>query len=93
MLAGSLLTGSMRLVSTQAFASGAPAGPFVGEVSLVLGKAWIETAGAGRERVTVGTRVHVNDKIHTAGSGHVHVRFVDDALVSVLPDSLLEIVR
>ena len=93
MLAGSLLTGSMLLVSTQAFASGAPAGPFVGEVSLVLGKAWIETAGAGRERVTVGTRVHVNDKIHTAGSGHVHVRFVDDALVSVRPDSLLEIVR
>lgn len=64
----------------------------VGEVSLVLGKAYIKT-GSKQERVHAGTKVKVSDQIITEANGHVHVRFVDDALVSVRPDSKLEIQR
>jgi len=65
----------------------------VGEVSLVLGKAWIEHSGGNRELVKVGTAILPSDRIETATNGHVHIRFVDAALVSVRPSSTLEIVR
>ncbi|MGJ8688758.1 MAG: FecR family protein [Gammaproteobacteria bacterium] len=70
----------------------AETGATVGEVSLVLGKAYIKT-GDKQERVQAGTKVKVSDQIITEANGHVHVRFVDDALVSVRPDSKLEIQR
>jgi len=65
----------------------------VGEVSLVLGKAWISKPGVARELVRIGTVVHASDSIETATNGHVHIRFVDAALVSIRPSSTLEIVR
>src|SRR5690606_10292693 len=65
----------------------------VGNVSLVLGKAWITTPGAGRERIRVGSSISVSDTIETSTNGHVHIRFVDNALVSVRPGSKLEVLR
>jgi hypothetical protein len=65
----------------------------VGEVSLVLGKAYIESPQRDRRRVEVGSSIRVHDQIITGANGHVHVRFVDDALVSVRPNSQLEVVR
>lgn len=65
----------------------------VGEVSLVLGRAWIERAGESRSLIAPGTVVRSSDRIHTESNGHVHIRFVDQALVSVRPDSRLEIVQ
>jgi FecR protein len=65
----------------------------VGEVSLVLGKAYIQAPGEARELIQVGTVISVNDMIETTPNGHVHIRFVDQALVSVRPSSRLEIVR
>lgn len=67
--------------------------PMVGEVSLVLGRAWIESEGKSRKAVTPGTAIRATDRILTDANGHVHIRFVDDALVSVRPDSRLEIVQ
>ena len=67
--------------------------PPVGEVSLVLGRAWIESAGQPRAMIAPGTLVRATDRIQTESNGHVHIRFVDQALVSVRPDSLLEIVQ
>lgn len=69
-----------------------PAAEAVGEVSLVLGRAWLET-GKGRVQINAGTSVRPSDRIVTESNGHVHIRFVDDALVSVRPDSRLEIVQ
>lgn len=66
---------------------------FVGEVSLVVGKAWVQHAGAERERIRKGTRISVLDTIETSNGGHVHVRFIDNALVSVRPASSLEVLR
>jgi hypothetical protein len=65
----------------------------VGEVSLVLGRAWIQSAGQPRALIAPGTIVRQSDRIQTESNGHVHIRFVDQALVSVRPDSLLEIVQ
>jgi hypothetical protein len=65
----------------------------VGEVSLVLGKAYLEMADNSRELIRAGTKINVSDRIVTEANGHVHIRFVDAALVSVRPDSLLEIER
>lgn len=65
----------------------------VGEVSMVLGKATIVAADGHAVPATVGLPIHVSDTIETTGSGHVHIRFVDEALVSVRPLSTLEVVR
>ena len=46
-----------------------------------------------RERIEAGSKVHVGDRVFTEAGGHVHVRFVDDALVSVRPSSTLDVVR
>ena len=65
----------------------------VGQVTLSLGEATIVgTDGVVRELKT-GDSVFEKDLIHTARSGHVHVRFLDDALVSVRPLSKLHILR
>ena len=66
----------------------------MGTVSLVLGRATIES-GSGKLSRTVkpGSQVRVHDQIVTSTNGHVHIRFVDDALISVRPDSRLEITR
>ncbi len=72
----------------------------VGAVSLVLGRAYVERGGlqdpdqkASRQRLKAGDAVRVGDRLYTEAGGHVHVRFVDDALVSVRPSSTLDIVR
>ena len=66
----------------------------VGTVSLVLGKATIESSsGKSSRSVEPGSQVSVHDQIVTSANGHVHIRFVDDALVSVRPNSRLEILR
>lgn len=68
-------------------------GPVVGEVSWLLGKAYREPAMGRRELIAVGMPVYVSDRIITESNGHVHVRFIDDALISVRPGSRLEILR
>lgn len=74
--------------------AGVKAQPIVGTVSLVLGKATIESTFGGRPRTAKpGSQIRVHDQIATTANGHVHIRFVDDALVSVRPDSRLEITR
>ena len=66
---------------------------WVGEASLVLGKASRLTQDGRREPLKRGSRVAEGDQIVTQSNGHVHVRFVDNALVSVRPNSQLTINR
>lgn len=65
----------------------------VGEVSLVVGKAYLIASDKSRQRVKVGTQIRASDQILTKANGHVHIRFIDHAFVSVRPDSRLEITR
>lgn len=63
----------------------------IGEVRMVLGRAYLQTPGQPRQRVRVGTEVKVLDRISTEANGHVYIRFIDEALMSVRPHTRLEI--
>jgi len=65
----------------------------VGTVQLVLGRAYLESPGKRPLRLQSGAEVRAQDSISTESNGHVHVLFVDEALVSVRPGSILEIER
>ena len=43
------------------------------------------------ESLKRGMSVHVGDRVETSANGHVHLRFIDNAALSVRPDSVLEI--
>jgi hypothetical protein len=87
-----LATPTYGLETSEQQQAGAEPAALVGTVSLVLGRA---TIGSGKlsRAVKPGSQVRVHDQIVTSTNGHVHIRFVDDALVSVRPDSRLEITR
>lgn len=65
----------------------------VGEISFVVGKASVISASGKAIAAAVGVKVHVSDRIETDAGSSVHVRFVDDELVSVRQGSTLEIQR
>lgn len=63
----------------------------VGEISLVIGTARLVDAAGTTAAVARGQSVQVGDRIETEEGGHVHLRFVDGAFVSVRPGSRLVI--
>lgn len=64
----------------------------VGEVTLSIGTSEIRRDGQARSvPVGKGSDILPGDVIRTSGSGHVHIRFVDGALVSVRPQSVLHV--
>ena len=83
---------ALGLEPAVANSGGAPE-PAAGQVSMVLGGAWLASPGEERRRISMGMPVAAGDLLQTEPNGHVHIRFIDNALVSVRPDSRLEIVR
>jgi FecR protein len=65
--------------------------PAVGQVSLVIGEAHVVRMDGSRESIRRGSAIQVGDRVETAGNGHVHVRFIDNGVVSVRPESVLEV--
>lgn len=65
--------------------------PPVGRVSLIIGEAHVTRADGQRELLRRGADIQVGDRIQTAANGHVHVRFIDNGVVSVRPESVLEV--
>jgi len=63
----------------------------VGSVTLVLGQAVVFSADGSQQAIRRGFAVAPGDRVETAQGGHVHIRFIDDALVSVRPSSRLVI--
>lgn len=86
-------TAALFLWSVAAQPADAADSAVVGEVSLVLGKAYLVSEGKPRTLVETGSQIRVSDQVLTQTNGHVHIRFVDQALVSVRPDSQLEIIN
>lgn len=68
--------------------AGAVAAP-VGEVTLAIGKAIVRTADHQEQGAVRGLAVRPGDSIETEIGGHVHIRFLDGAMVSVRPLSRL----
>ena len=63
----------------------------VGEITLSVGPVVKTSAQGVVERVTRGSPILPGDRLDTAEGGHVHIRFVDGALVSVRPGSRLTV--
>lgn len=61
----------------------------IGLVTFSLGQASVIRQGGVVEPVRKGSRIMTGDRLETTVGGHVHIRFVDDALVSVRPSSRL----
>lgn len=61
--------------------------PTVGQATLVIGQARIVGVDGMVTAAQVGTPVRVGDKIETQAGGHVYLRFVDGANLSVRPMS------
>lgn len=64
----------------------------VGDVTLVIGSVQVQR-GEQQLPLSRGSSLMVGDSIQTQANGHVHLRFVDGALVSVRPASSLKIVE
>lgn len=64
----------------------------VGDVTLVIGAVQVHR-GEQQLSLSRGSQLLVGDSIQTQANGHVHLRFVDGALVSVRPASSLKIVE
>jgi hypothetical protein len=62
----------------------------VGEVTLTIGKSKIERSTQEAEPQKGGS-VQEGDVIRTTDNGHVHIRFIDGARVSVRPNSVFRI--
>jgi hypothetical protein len=63
----------------------------VGEITLVIGQSAIERNGSEVAQVQKGEKIDQGDVIKTTDSGHVHIRFIDGALISVRPNSIFVI--
>ena len=82
---GACMLAALAYLSPSAFAS-----QVVGEVTLTIGKSKIERS-AGEAEPQKGSSVQEGDIIRTTDNGHVHVRFIDGARVSVRPNSVFRI--
>ncbi|MBJ7551492.1 FecR family protein [Marinomonas ostreistagni] len=71
----------ISLVSANVYAENHAAGV----VSMTIGKAYLNNDTL----IKVGTELNEGDKIETLSNGHVYIRFVDNGLVSIRPDSKL----
>jgi hypothetical protein len=77
-------------IALMCLASVAMASQVVGEVTLTIGKSKIERSTQEAEPQKGGS-VQEGDVIRTSDNGHVHIRFIDGARVSVRPNSVFRI--
>lgn len=82
---------ALTAVLTAGASPAAAAESAVGQVSLLIGEARVVRKGGAVETLRRGSSILVGDRVETAANGHVHVRFIDNAAVSVRPESVLEV--
>lgn len=63
----------------------------VGEVIFAIGEVKVVSSTGSQAALAKGDRVSVGDTFTTGPGGHLHIRFVDQAFVSVRPGSELKI--
>jgi len=61
----------------------------VGKVTLTIGQAVVVSGNGSSALAHSGLSVYQGDRVETAEGGHVHIRFIDGAMVSVRPSSRL----
>ncbi len=93
LLKGGVVAGFMcvaAFMATLLLANPAAAAQVVGEVTLTIGKSRIDRNDGATEPQKGGS-VQEGDVIRTTDNGHVHIRFIDGARVSVRPNSVFRI--
>jgi len=55
----------------------------VGTVGLVLGRVFLEQQRNRVGRLSSGDMIRERDTIVTGSNGHAHIKFIDDALISI----------
>jgi hypothetical protein len=88
--ASSLLKQLFAGIVLSLFSVVAMASQVVGEVTLTIGKSKIERTASEAEPQKGGS-VQEGDVIRTSDNGHVHIKFIDGARVSVRPNSVFRI--
>jgi len=81
----------VAMVGVGQSALAAPSEAVVGQVSLLIGDARVVRKSGAVEALRRGASILVGDRVETSANGHVHVRFIDNAAVSVRPESVLEV--
>lgn len=89
--AGLLASQPVRANPAQGAGVAAVSAVAVGQVSLLIGQVKVLRRDGAVESLKRGMSVHVGDRVETSANGHVHLRFIDNAALSVRPDSVLEI--
>ena len=84
------LVGFAMGMALMCLASMAMATQVIGEVTLTIGKSKIERSTQQAEPQKGGS-VQEGDVIRTSDNGHVHIRFIDGARISVRPNSVFRI--
>ena len=84
------LVGFAMGMALMCLASMAMATQVIGEVTLTIGKSKIERSTQEAEPQKGGS-VQEGDVIRTSDNGHVHIRFIDGARISVRPNSVFRI--
>jgi hypothetical protein len=91
-----LITSQFSFAEGQALLDNEESAPIeavpVGSVTMVIGKAYLVSEIVDDARIRKGEILREGDTIRTESNGHVHIRFRDDAVLSVRPRSELEIV-
>lgn len=85
-----LILGSVLLIVC-AWVLAMPVQAAVGEITLVIGQSGIEREAEQTAQAQKGSPIREGDIIKTSASGHVHIRFLDGALVSVRPNSVFTV--
>lgn len=88
-LVATLLAMCCGLASLSVTAAAPGTGAGIGTVTLTLGKALIIDPAGVANPARKGSPIFAGDRVETADGGHVHIRFMDGALVSVRPTSRL----
>ena len=74
---------------SQAFAQQAP--KLAGQVTLLIGDVKVTRAGAESQTLLIHDSIYAGDRLETAASGHVQIRFIDNGVISLRPQSILQI--
>lgn len=88
-----LMSGLAMMAQVQAADGQSPSETVVGRVTLAIGQGQIIHDNDTQDQARTGTLIREGDQVVTRSNGHVHIRFIDDGLVSVRPNSRLDVER
>jgi len=65
--------------------------PSVGSVTLVIGSAYVINTEGQKRKLKRSDFIFEGDSVETNSGAHVHIKFIDDARISIRPESRLNI--